>query len=104
MRARPKRSVNAVRTVLSMGSQPIPRNKVNKQTIQLVRDTFHPLAMHLPMAKFPVNTRVVHKVAWSTHRVMVNKWATLRLPTLTRPTLKATHNTLNNVSLFCRTC
>jgi hypothetical protein len=93
-----RKSESVVRMVRLMGNRPIKHNKVKQRIIHLVFDhLFHLSATLLQMAKFPVSTPA-SRAAWSINRAMV-KWAILQqTPTHIRPTLKATHNTLNNVS------
>jgi len=80
------------------GNRPIKHSKAKERTTHLAFDhLFHLLVTLQQMAKFRVST-LASRVAWSINRAMV-KWAILQ-QTLThiRPTLKATHNMLNNVS------
>ena len=98
MRGSSRKSESGVRMVRLMGNRPIKHNKVKERITHLAFDhLFHPSATLLQMAKFPVST-LVSRAAWSINRAMV-KWAILQqTPTHIRPTLKATHNMLNNVS------
>jgi hypothetical protein len=98
MRGSSRKSESGVRMVRLMANRPIKHNKVKERITHLAFDhLFHPSATLLQMAKFPVST-LVSRAAWSINRAMV-KWAILQqTPTHIRPTLKATHNMLNNVS------
>jgi hypothetical protein len=81
-----------------MGKRPIKHSKVKERITHLVFDhLFHLSATLQQMAKFQVST-LASRAAWSINRAMV-KWAILQqTPTHIRPTLKATHNMLSNVS------
>ena len=85
-----------------MGNRPIKHSKLKERITHLAFDhLFHLSATLQQMAKFPVST-LASRAAWSINRAMA-KWAILqRTPTHIRPTLKATHNMLNNVSSLHR--